>query len=89
MHYRLTNQNVKQPCYHASIPETTPDVSNLILYSSFGDWTTHIAIPSAAAIAGWVAAEKKAQCTVQPLSKQGCEKSISVLSGWPDPNDAA
>ena len=41
------------------------------------------------AIAGWVAAEKKAQCTVQPLSKQGCEKSISVLSGWPDPNDAA
>ena len=45
--------------------------------------------PLRRAIAGWVAGEKKTQCTVQPLSKQGCEKSISVLSGWPDPNDAA
>ena len=23
------------------------------------------------------------------LKCKGCEKSISVLSGWPDPNDAA
>ena len=70
-------------------------VRYLIFYPFLANWITHIAIPSAAAIAGrravagWVAAEKKAQCTVQLLSKQGCEKSISVLSGWPDPNDAA